>query len=196
MKGGPIKNRKLHHVPLRVVACSLAAIHAACNAWADPPSQSPPPIPTPPPGVDFISLQARVQPHRVATITLSSDQSVVLTRAAASKFQLVAARPGETALIVIPMPVTALRPYAAVQALDGGKLIETSPVRIQKTINTSPVPINGTVTVHFQVGTQPGLYRVLFLGLGPAATIQFWVQDPQRPETNPWTVNASHWQTQ
>jgi hypothetical protein len=115
---------------------------------------------------------------------LLSDQSVALTRAAASKFQVVAARPGETMLIAVPMPVTALRRFAAVQALDGGKLIGPSPVAI----------INGAASIQFQVGTQPGLYRVLFLGLGPAATVQFWVKDQQRPATSPWVVNSSHWQ--
>jgi hypothetical protein len=169
------------------VACFLTAIDAATNAWADPPSQFPPPIPTPPPIGNEISLQPQVQqPHRIATITLLSDQSVVLTRAAATKFQLVAARPGETILIVVPMPVTALRRFAAVQALDGGKLIGPTPVPV----------INGVASIQFQVGTQPGLYRVLFLGLGPAATVQFWVQDIQRPATNPWAVNSSHWQSQ
>jgi len=125
----------------------------------------------------------RVQPRRLATVTLS-DASVVVTRAATGKFQLVAARPGELLTVVVPFPAATLGLTAAVSALDGGKLIGTSSVPI----------VHGAATIHFQAGTQPGLYRVLVLGLGPAATVQFWVQDAQRPTTSPWVLNASHWQ--
>jgi hypothetical protein len=179
------------------VACYVAGIHPTTNAWADPPSQFPPPIPTPPPIGNEISLQVRPQLHRVAIITLA-DHSVVLTRAAANKFQLVAARPGETTMVVVQIPVPtpaisggtgtlanmSLANTAIVQPLDGGQLIQAASVPI----------VNGAAAFQFRVGAQPGLYRVLVMGPGPAATVQFWVQDPQRPATNPWVVNAGHWQ--
>jgi hypothetical protein len=135
-------------------------------------------------------MNDRVQQlRRVATITLLSDESVVETRATANKFQLVAALPGETIRIVVPTAVTERRTvsnYATVQPLDGGTLLGPSAVPV----------IDGAATIQFQVGTQPGLYRVLFLDLGPPVTAQFWVRSIQRSATSPWTVNASHWETQ
>jgi hypothetical protein len=172
-------HRKIAGLLLIAAATSAAIIPAK----GDPPTTFPPPIPSPPP-VE-ISNNARVQPRRLATVTLS-DASIVLPRAAAGKFQLVAARPGELITVVVPFPPLALGPSAAISALDGGKLIGTSPVPI----------VHGAATIHFQAGTQPGLYRVLVVGLGPAATVQFWVQDAQRPASSPWVLNASHWQTQ
>jgi hypothetical protein len=163
---------------LLVAAATLSAI---IPAKGDPP----PPIPSPPPIITLAVPPPRVQPRRLATVTLS-DASVVVTRAAAGKFQMVAARPGELITVIVPFPPLALGTTAAVSALDGGKLIGTSPVPI----------IHGAATIHFQAGSQPGLYRVLVLGLGPAATVQFWVQNAQRPATSPWVLNASHWQTQ
>lgn len=177
---------------LFTAAACYAAASLVTVAEADPPA-TPPPIPTPPPMT--LNVPPRVQPVRVATVTLE-DQSVVVTRAAAAKFQIVAARPGETATMVVPMPVTAFAASASVQALDGGALIgpPSSPVTPNRPLD---VPIvNRNVTFQFQVGTHPGLYRVLIMGLGPAAALQFWVQDPLRPATNPWAVNASHWQPQ
>ena len=166
---------------LLVAAATFIAI---IPAKGDPPT-TPPPIPSPPPITDISLTTPRLQPRRLATVTLA-DASVVVTRAAAGKFQLVAARPGELITVVVPFPVATLGLTAAVSALDGGKLIGTSPVPI----------VHGAATIHFQAGTQPGLYRVLVLGLGPAATVQFWVQNAQRPATSPWVLNASHWQTQ
>jgi hypothetical protein len=99
---------------------------------------------------------------------------------------MVAARPGELITVVVPFPLLPLGTTAAVSALDGGKLIGTSPVPI----------VHGAVTIHFQAGSQPGLYRVLVMGLGRAATVQFWVQDLQHPASNPWALNSSHWQAQ
>jgi hypothetical protein len=163
---------------LLVAAATFIAI---IPAKGDPP----PPIPSPPPITILALPLPRVQPRRLATVTLS-DASVVVTRAAAGKFQMVAARPGELITVIVPFPPLALGTTAAVSALDGGKLIGTSPVPI----------IHGAATIHFQAGSQPGLYRVLVLGLGPAATVQFWVQNAQRPATSPWVLNASHWQTQ
>ena len=163
---------------LLVAAATFIAI---IPAKGDPP----PPIPSPPP-ITIISLTPpRVQPRRLATVTLS-DASVVVTRAAAGKFQMVATRPGELITVIVPFPLLPLGTTAAVSALDGGKLIGTSPVAI----------VHGAATIHFQAGSQPGLYRVLVMGVGHAATVQFWVQDAQRPGTNPWVLNASHWQTQ
>jgi hypothetical protein len=162
---------------------AAATFIAVIPTKGDPPTTFPPPIPTPPSVGNFRT--PRVQPRRLATVTLS-DASIVVTRAAAGKFQMVAARPGELITVIVPFPPLALGTTAAVSALDGGKLIGTSPVPI----------IHGAATIHFQAGSQPGLYRVLVLGLGPAATVQFWVQNAQRPATSPWVLNASHWQTQ
>jgi hypothetical protein len=167
--------------PLLTACLIVISVRPALAA----PSPTPRPIPSPPP-ITIITLDTpRLQPRRLATVTLS-DASVVLTRAAAGKFQLVAARPNELITVVVPFPLLPLGTTAAVSTLDGGKLIGTSPVPI----------VHGAATIHFQVGTLPGLYRVLVLGLGRAATVQFWVQDAQRPATSPWVLNASHWQTQ
>jgi hypothetical protein len=126
----------------------------------------------------------------------------VLTQAAGATFQMLAARQGELVTVAVPMPVTAVPVLASVQALDGGQFVTlpsvpsalnpTTPVGV--TLNV-PV-VNGKVTFNFQTGTYPGLYRVLVQGIGRPATLQFWVQNTQRPKTNPWAVNSSHWQSQ
>ena len=140
----------------------------------------------------------RVQPLRVATVTLA-DQTTVVTRAAAGKFQMVAARPGETMTVVVPMPVTAVPTLASVQALDGGQFVTISSIpEVTNSVSLAlSVPvINGKATFNFQAGMYAGLYRVLVLGLGRPATLQFWVQDVQRPARNPWALNSAHWQSQ
>jgi hypothetical protein len=130
-----------------------------------------------------------------------SDQTTVVTRAATGKFQMVAARPGETMTVVVPMPVTAVPTFAAVQALDGGGFVLLPPVSLLNNVAAPPVAVsvpvvNGRVIFNFQIGAYPGLYRILVLGLGRPATLQFWVGDVQRPAKNPWAVNSAHWQTQ
>jgi hypothetical protein len=174
---------------------AAATFIAIIPAKGDPPTTFPPPIPSPPP----IQIgHPHLQPLRIATVTFP-DQSTVQTRAAADKFQMIAARPGETITVVVPMPVSAVPILASISALDGGQF-----VTLPTTPNTSvplglaaTVPVvNGKAVFNFQVAGSPGLYRVLVLGVGRAATLQFWVQDVNRPATNPWAVNSAHWQSQ
>jgi hypothetical protein len=172
------------------IAVSAAAMLCATTASADPPS-----IPSPPP---IHVGQPHVQPLRIATVTFP-DQSTIQTRAAADKFQMIAARPGETMTVAVPMPVSAVPVLASIAALDGGQFV-TLPTALSTSVSlglaaTIPV-VNGKAVFNFQVALSPGLYRVLVLGVGRAATMQFWVQNVQRPATNPWAVNSAHWQSQ
>lgn len=115
----------MHRKFAGLLLVAAATFVAFTPAKGDPP----PPIPSPPP-ITVIALNPpRVQPRWLATVTLS-DASVVVTRAAAGKFQMVAARPGELITIIVPFPPLAIGTTAAVSALDGGKLIGTSPVRL------------------------------------------------------------------
>jgi hypothetical protein len=118
---------------------------------------------------------------------------------------MLAARPGELVTVVVPIPLTAVPVVASVQALDGGYFATLPPVPpalnpsspIGPPFVTLNVPVvNGKVTFNFQAGTYPGLYRVLVQGIGRPAILQFWVQNVQRPKTNPWAVNSSHWESQ
>jgi hypothetical protein len=180
-----------------VIAVSAAAILWAATASADPPSTQAP-IPSPPP----IQIgQPHLQPLRIATVTFP-DQSTVQTRAAAGIFQMIAARPGELMTVAVPMPVSAVPSRASISALDGGQFVTLGalPAALQPSVPlglaaTVPV-VNGKAVFNFQVANSPGLYRVLVLGVGRPATLQFWVQDVQRPATNPWAVNSAHWQSQ
>lgn len=187
---------RLESTSVMAIAIGAAAILCASNAAADPPS-TPPPIPSPPP--IQLGRLPHVQPLRIATVTFP-DQSTVQTQAAADKFQMIAARPGETMTVVVPMPVSAVPILASIAALDGGQFFTIPPTTLTNSVSlglgaTVPV-VNGKAAFNFQVASSPGLYRVLVLGLGRAATLQFWVQDVQHPATNPWAVNSAHWQSQ
>jgi hypothetical protein len=162
-------------IQLALTACSffLPILPAA----ADPPA-SPPPIPTSPPNG---SIQSTVKPARVATIAFA-DASVVQTRAASGRFQLVGLHPNETVNIAIPVPGVGIGAFLAVQPLDGGTILGPSQVPV----------VNGAAAFRFQGGGQPGLYRVLVRGVGPSAALQFWVPNLQIPRANPPVLNPTH----
>jgi hypothetical protein len=190
------KRSPMHPKTAGFLLIAAATFIAIIPAKGDPPTTFSPPIPSPPP----IQIgHPHLQPLRIATVTFP-DQSTVQTRAAADKFQMIAARPGETITVVVPMPVSAVPILASIAALDGGQFFTSPPTALTTSVSlglgaTLPV-VNGKVVFNFQVAGSPGLYRVLVLGVGRAATLQFWVQDVQRPATNPWAVNSAHWQSQ
>ncbi|PZR73708.1 MAG: hypothetical protein DLM73_10140 [Chthoniobacterales bacterium] len=124
---------------------------------------------------------AAVKPARVATIAFA-DGSIVQTRAATGKFQLVGLHANESVNIAIPVPAAGIGAFVAVQSLDGGTVVGASQVPVT----------NGVAAIGFQAGSQPGLYRVLIGGAGSPATLQFWIPDPQNPKANPPVVNPSH----
>jgi len=62
-------------------------------------------------------------------------------------------------------------------ALDGG---------IVTSAQTNPtIAADGTVSIQFQVASQPGLYRVVLNTGGVFTTLQFWVANSQNPLANP-----------
>jgi hypothetical protein len=67
-----------------------------------------------------------------------------------------------------------------VRPLDGGEVIGGISVT------------NGSASIAFQAGSQPGLYRVVVDGDGTTATLQFWVVNPLNARANPPVLNPTH----
>jgi len=83
----------------------------------------------------------------------------------------------------ISLPVSAsAEATVAVRPLDGGEIIGSARVSVT----------NGSASIGFQAGSQPGLYRVVVDGGGTTATLQFWVANPLNARANPPVLNPAH----
>jgi hypothetical protein len=96
---------------------------------------------------------------------------------------LVGLHPGEIVDVALQFSAGLPANSITAQSLDGGKLISFS---------KGNVGVEGLVSIRFQAGTQPGLYRVFVPGLGGPSLLQFWVADAANPRANPPVVNPAH----
>jgi hypothetical protein len=131
-----------------------------------PPFESPPPIPPPP--------LIEVNPC-IATVTLASGQAVEVRSTWSNVFPLVEASAGETVNIELGFPVTAAAATLLASPLDGGNLVA----------DTLSIGLDGKVSMQFQVGTLPGLYRLLLNVGGQIMTLQFSVPNPDEASASP-----------
>jgi hypothetical protein len=69
-------------------------------------------------------------------------------------------------------------------ALDGGEATFSKPQSI--------IDVDGTTSMHFKAGSQPGLYRVLIVSQDSRSILQFWVPDPQNPRRDPPVLNPTY----
>jgi hypothetical protein len=161
--------KKLLLIQLALFACFSFLL--VLPTAADPPTY----LPTPPPA-------PALRPS--ATFTFA-DGTQITTRSTNGRFRLVGLHLNETVDIALQFPVVLLSSSAMAQPLDGGNIISVS---------TSPVATGGLTLIRFQAGNQPGLYRVLLLGFGGSARLQFWVADPNNPNLamNAVVLNPNH----
>jgi len=138
---------------MKIVLAALAAcwlLFFAATARGQSPS------PTPPPLLSDGSPTASI---------IFPDGKSLPVRSQGGRFPLVVGYAGQTFTITCRIPPAILNKLV-LEALDGGVL--------------SPPTVNadGTTTLQYQFGTQPGLYRILVELGSYSATLQFWVPGP------------------
>lgn len=133
-------------------------------------------IPPPPPP----NLSLPVPPDLGPVVSFSFEGGGSLKTKARGKhgrFELLEIQPHEKVEIDLQYPAALLSARVTAQSLDGGKLsLKTK---------DSFVPSSGLVSVRFQAGDQPGLYRLLVRAGETESTLKFWVLDEKDPKTNP-----------
>jgi hypothetical protein len=142
---------------LSVVVCAAACI-GTCTTSAQ---TAQPAVPGPPPVLPDGSSTAAVVFPNGQSITMVSRLNL---------FPLVGAAAGDTLNVQLRLPPAFAALVMTAQALDGG-IVSASAANLT-------VAADGTASLQFQTGNQPGLYRVL-LYLNPVlVTLRFWVLDP------------------
>ena len=164
MKSNRILKVSAHHFLGRLlVAASVALIGSTCLGQ----SAEPPPDPTPPPMIDSQSPSV--------AMTFANGNSLTL-RSKNNRFSLVAINSGETVGVQVRISPAA-NSSAAAQCLDGGGL----------SVGADSIALDaaGSGSFQFRAGAKPGLYRVSLGAGGAIAILQFWVIDPNSPNSNP-----------
>jgi hypothetical protein len=109
-----------------------------------------------------------------ATVTLPSGESLDL-RSTANIFTPVSANAGDTVTVQLGFPLTLAGATLFAQPLDGGNVLADG----------LPIGVDGTVSMQFQLGGLPGLYRVLLNAGDQIITLQFSVPNPDEPPPSP-----------
>jgi len=112
----------------------------------------------------LLPLPARATPPsavRRATITFADGSSIALR--ARDRFRAIPLSAGELITIDAQLPAQMGNAPAFAQPLDGGEASEVV------------IAANGTTSFTFQVGNQPGLYRLFLGAFGRTATLEFEV---------------------
>ncbi|MFN2507359.1 MAG: hypothetical protein ABR589_01130 [Chthoniobacterales bacterium] len=123
----------------------------------------------------FLLVVFTTQASAAPPVTISfADGSSVRFRTDRERFYPVGVSPGETANIQFRLPRGLANTRLSFEALDGG--VVTDGVVIA---------VDGTASVTFTAGDQPGLYRLLASASGKTAILQFWVFNAENPEANP-----------
>jgi hypothetical protein len=166
-----------------LVVIGLAFVLGVCSANAQLPatrsnSIAPPIPPLPPPDLSLAEPVETAGP--IATISFAGA-SAVKVQSKRGSFSLVALGPNEAVQIDLRFsPDLAKTPLSA-QSLDGG--------RISAKTKGAMISSDGTASIGFQAGDQPGLYRVVITGGGASSILKFWVADPRNPKATPPVVN-------
>jgi hypothetical protein len=163
----PLLLRLFYYASIATI-CALAATD---SAFAQLPSPSATPIESPPP-IAPPSLGAL--DTCTAAVTFASGQSLSV-RSTSDVFPLIAATAGETFTVQLRFPLDAVGALLGAQPLDGGAVFA----------DNLPIALDGSVSIQFQVGSQPGLYRLPLEAAGQITTLQFWVLDLDDPSVNP-----------
>lgn len=163
--------------PFSFFAC-VAALAMVFDASAK--AQSPPIRPVPAPTVAPAPPQ---EEGPTATIKFADATQIQTQPSDLGRFPLVGLRPREVIDIGLDFPASSMSTSVTAQPLDGGRIIGRS-----KDAGKGP----GTGFIRFQIGDQPGLYRVLITGLRTRSMFQFWVADTKNPKNNRPVINPGH----
>jgi hypothetical protein len=117
-----------------------------------------------------------------ATITFA-DATQIQTQSVGGRFLLIGLHPGEVIDFVMEFPASLTGNSVAAQPLDGGTIVAAL---LYSERNTRPRPIR------FQVGDQPGLYRILITAGASRSMLHFWVADARNPQNNRPVLNPGH----
>jgi hypothetical protein len=107
-------------------------------------------------------------------VSFSSGESVEV-QSTSDVFPPISAGAGETVNIQFAFPLVAAGGSLLAQPLDGGVVLA----------DNLPIGLDGTVSMQFQLGALPGLYRVLLNVAGQIMTLQFSVANPDEPSPTP-----------
>jgi hypothetical protein len=138
-----------------------------CVAISSDFAQSPTPTPTATPTATPPPLLPDGCP--TAAITFPDSTSLTL-RSHGGLFPLVATQTAQSLNIQLRFPLTLANTPLIVQVLDGGTLSNGQGNQI--------IGGDGTASIQFQVGAEPGLYRVLLNVGGAITTLRFGASGP------------------
>lgn len=110
-------------------------------------------------------------PNGIATITFADGRSVSIS-SGRERFGIVPVVSAETVRIDVRLPQSFQNAAAFVQPLDGGVASE---------IVVNP---DGSASVSFQAGAEPGLYRLLLGARNKTTVLEFEVPAPAAPPDN------------
>lgn len=158
---------------LCVAAIAPISSHAV---RAESPSFPPLPAPT-------VAPAPVLEEGPTAIITFADETQIKAQASSSGRFQLVGLHPREVINIAFDVPVSPVSNPVTAQPLDGGKIIGPP-----KDVGKGPQ----ASSIRFQVGDQPGLYRVFITGGRSRSMLQFWVADPKNPKNNRPVVNPGH----
>jgi hypothetical protein len=109
--------------------------------------------------------------------TIGYAHSSVRTRGREGQFRLTGIRERETVHVRLQFSPQSAGARFFTTALDGGET--TVPGQ------NSLIASDGTTSMLFKAGDQPGLYRVLVSAGGNRSVLKFWVDDSKNPQSNP-----------
>ena len=169
-KAGGLKSNSTH---LLNICRALLLVLGFLLVQALPSAAQPPQIP-PPPAPD-LSLAPRSDLGPVATIGHANAASV-RTQGRGGHFRLLGIGAQETVNVRLQFAPSLAGTRFSASALDGGESSVSRP--------NSVIAADGTTTIHFKAGDQPGLYRVLIIAGENRSIMSFWVADPKNPKAN------------
>ena len=143
------------------------------RAWQANPIPS---FPIPPVSPPNLSLPVPPDTGPAATIVFANSTSV-RTHSSRGHFRLTGIRALETVHIRLRFPMAFATTAMTVTPLDGGEVKVPGGHDI--------IAADGTISLQFKAGDQPGLYRVLLIAGRNQSLLKFWVADPKNPNSNP-----------
>jgi hypothetical protein len=125
-------------------------------------------------------MSLRPQVDATVTVTLSATQSVSVNSTAGVSDKI-ALQPNQSVDVIVKFAAPKTGHNVNVDALDGGRVVIAG--------NSTSVAASNSVHFNLQVAGEPGICRVVLRDGAQEIGFQFWVLDPNNPNSNPPTVN-------
>jgi hypothetical protein len=122
-------------------------------------------------------LTVAPRPDTAPVATIGYAHSSVRSRAQRGQFRLTGIREHETVNVRLQFGPEFAGGRFFATALDGGEVTVPG--------SDSVVRSDGTVSLLYKAGDQPGLYRVLVSAAGNRSVLKFWVANSKDPQSNP-----------